>query len=139
MAWFSDILRAWHARRYATALHKYRRSVDVLTRQIDALQRRRADDEQRLATREALLATFKEESDRQFDATAKGIEAARNTARLQEVALEAANDKIRTLEDVTVRGLVAANETFIARWEAESAVQTARAVSATPLRAVEDG
>lgn len=46
--------------------------------------------------------------------------------RLEE-ALEATREELRTAKQITIPGLVEANQTMITRWEAETAIHVARA------------
>lgn len=135
---FSNLLQWWHGRKLSRELRRYRRSVDTLAAKIADIREQQGVDERRLEARESLLAEWRAEADQQFRAAEDAIAQARKTLRLQETALEFANDRIRALEDVTVKGLVESNEVFIARWRAESQIQTARGVQATPLRLSED-
>lgn len=48
-------------------------------------------------------------------------------AKLEET-LEAAREELRTAKLITIPGLVEANQTMLARWEAETQIQIARAV-----------
>ncbi len=48
-------------------------------------------------------------------------------AKLEET-LEAAREELRTAKMITIPGLVEANQTMLARWEAETQIQIARAV-----------
>lgn len=48
-------------------------------------------------------------------------------AKLEE-ALEATREELRTAKQITIPGLVEANQTLLARWEAETQIQVARAV-----------
>ena len=47
-------------------------------------------------------------------------------ARLEET-LDAAREELRTAKLITIPGLVEANQTMLARWEAETAIHVARA------------
>lgn len=50
----------------------------------------------------------------------------------QDEAIDSLREQLRTANDILIPGLVSANEVMMTRWEAEIAVNKARAVFATP-------
>ena len=62
-----------------------------------------------------------------FDRAQESIDRAEELNKKLDWALTAANEALNTAEEITIPGLVAANKTFQAAWDAESSLITMRA------------
>ena len=58
----------------------------------------------------------------------KSLDEYRITVQRLEETLDAAREELRTAKEITIPGLVEANQTMLARWEAETQIQIARAI-----------
>lgn len=113
------------------------RSILALQRTIDRLQKQKNRSDKEILVREKawdrLQIWYQEEIKRNRAA----LENASDVSKKLEAALEVANDSIKTFEEVTIPGLVAANNLFVQRWEAETSIYVARRVAASSVKEVE--
>ena len=105
---------------------RIRTHVDRLDRKIDGLIKNKhdwtIDVKDRLSTLERLRAQFENES----RLAIQEIEDGRLLCSKLERALEATQESLKIANEITIPGLVAANRTFIDRWDAETAVHAVR-------------
>ena len=123
MGWFFNW---WRERRAARTLAA---KMDALTRKVESVRNARIRSERRLDASEQLLSSLRDELNEQFKLVDRAINESRQVVKAQEIALDTANEQIRMLQDILVPGLVASNQSLVARFEAETAVHTARAMA----------
>jgi hypothetical protein len=78
--------------------------------------------EKRLKALDKLEKLHKEE----IASSRQALEQSLNANKKLQEALQASEEHIKTLEEITIPGLVAANALFVDRWQAESAVLVMR-------------
>ena len=104
-----------------TALSRLEAKIDkttLIARQVQTSAQRRIEAAEKAAAH--LQQTTKE--------LLSSLDDYRITVAKLEESLEATREELRTAKQITIPGLVEANQTLLARWEAETQIQVARAV-----------
>lgn len=113
-----------------------------LDKQIDKTQSSLSRLEDKIEKTGALARQVQQHAQRRIEATEKAAAHLQQTTKellsslnehritigKLEEALEATREELRTAKQITIPGLVEANQVLLARWEAETQIQVARAV-----------
>ena len=117
------MIRRWLRQWGWTKVPKSVKEIDAL---IDATRQESLRARQQVEGQAAQLAKMQRE-----------LENAAVTIRKLEQALDAAQERLRTAEDIVIPGLVSANQTFRETWDAQSANLVMRAAALGPGRGEE--
>lgn len=123
MKWILNWVTCWFG------VAQVNRSVAAMQRKIDRLKSLKEASDRELVKREKEFSRLHKWMEAETERNRLAIAQATEVNRKMEIALDNAQDAIKTLEDITIPGLVAANNLFIQRWEAETSVFVARQVA----------
>jgi len=128
--WFRELLSV---RDYtASVIRKVRGDIDKLDQKITKLDIDVKRSENQIALRLRALDQAARAYDLELGRTKAALaESASLNVKLNE-ALDTTRERLRSAEDITIPGLVAAHQLLIKRAEADTAIQTARAVLSMP-------
>lgn len=98
----------------------------VLWRRTDRLVKRTRRADADLSASLRRLESLRSEMDQQAELASQRIEQARQLNQQLSAALDTTREELRTAHDIIIPGLVAANQVFIDRWDAESQAMTIR-------------
>jgi hypothetical protein len=110
----------------------------ALQSNISLLSRKVTETEKRLLDREKSFDRLSKSLAADIERNRQALEDARKTNKVLEAALGTARDHIKSLEDILIPGLVAANDVFVKRWESESQVYVMRNTAAKVASVKED-
>lgn len=112
--------------------NKEHRASEALHAKIDKLQTKLKAAEQQLAQAEQSNTRLRRWVEAELDRFSGTLKTAQQTIRESEEGLRAAQELVNTMEKITIPGLVEANGVMLARWEAQTAIETMRRVVNTP-------
>lgn len=112
------------------SLFSVKRQISRLESKIDQLSSRRAKSDEEIAARFAALSELESRLLADLVKTRQTLADVQILNRKLDEALDGTRDKLKTAEEITIPGLVAANQMFVQRWEAESRIHAMRATLA---------
>lgn len=96
--------------------------ISALDRKINGLLREQKHADKTINAHLQNIADLKGRIDREIVSAVEAMEGSVKVNKRLESALEAAQDEVSTLQDVTVQGLINANQVLIKRWESQTQV-----------------
>lgn len=104
------------------------RSLGALDKKVDKAVASSVQHSQQVEGRVSSVLKKVDSLQKEIEALLKDAEQFRKTNKILEETIEAVREELRTAKDITIPGLVQANQLLLARWEAETQIQVARAV-----------
>lgn len=108
--------------------------VLCLERKIDALHAEVLVRNQELMEQQVRFDDIRKQLDLEMSNATRTLDSAKKEIKSLDEALDATREELRTARDIVIPGLVSANQVFIERWQAETAVQASRAAFSSPTR-----
>lgn len=110
---------------------KVKKKLNSIDRKIERLKAAKDESDRRVSLALSRLSEVESQYKSEADKTRLALKDAKTINDQLEEALRAVRDELRTANDITIPGLVAANRVFIDRWEAESKIQVLRGTLVT--------
>lgn len=104
-------------------------SLLTLQTQLAYIQTEKKRSDKELAERERVWLRLSKWYEEEIKESKEALVRASEVNKKLEVALAASLEHIKTLEEIQIPGLVEANQVFVQRWQAESAVHVMRQVA----------
>ena len=108
--------------------HRVSQSLLTLRSKLAEIQKDKAKSDKELAERERVWLRLSKWYEEEIKESREALARSNEVQRKLSTSLEDALNHIKTLEEVQIPGLVAANEVFVRRWEAEGQVHVMRNV-----------
>lgn len=127
MRWFHRLIiwfRSWAG--YA----EVSRSMSTLTAMITRLKAEKDKSDKELQEHRQSLRSIQDAFEKTIKLERDAIARAEGLNKQLQGALDAANDALKTANEIVIPGLVAANKVFIERWSSESQIHAMRLVAA---------
>lgn len=112
------------------SLFRVKQQINRLESKIDRLSSRRTKSDEDVAAKFATLSELENRLLSELAKTRQTLADVQTLNRKLDEALDGCRDKLKTAEEITIPGLVAANQMFVQRWEAESRIHAMRATLA---------
>ena len=121
----------WLLEYFRLMFKKHRVSMSLLTlqTQLAYIQTEKKRSDKELAERERVWLRLSKWYEEEIKESKEALVRASEVNKKLEVALAASLEHIKTLEEIQIPGLVEANQVFVQRWQAESAVHVMRQVA----------
>ena len=118
---------------FILSVFRVRREIDVLSSKISFLQKKKRESDNEISKQMEHLASLEKKIISELvKSKASLLDAQILNSKLEE-ALDSTRERLKTTEQITIPGLVAAHQVFIQRWEAESKIHSMRAAGAEYL------
>ena len=112
------------------SLFRVKKQVNKIESKIDKLTAWRVKSEKVIEERFSSLDQLQIRLLSELEKTRSALADVQTLNRKLDEALDGCRDKLKTAEEITIPGLVAANQMFVQRWEAESRIHAMRATLA---------
>ncbi len=115
---------------FVMSIFQVRKKLSALDSKISKLQSRKEKSELDISRNWRELENLEKRLTAELAKTRQTLAESQIINRKLEETLDGARDKLKTAEEITIPGLVAANQVFMQRWEAESRIHAMRATVA---------
>ena len=124
-------MRSW------SGSHQLSKQMSFIEKRINDLQKMKTRSDNEIERHRTYLDKIEDQFTKELKKTNQALDDAVGLNKKYEIAIEAVNEDLKTVNEILIPGLVAANKTFQDTWDAQSANNAMKAAMSRPSEEIE--